>query len=539
MSERDDLFLTGDSENIWQKYCGFLDLSLQEFMQIQEQLLLDEIELVADSPLGRKFMRNKKPTSVAEFRQVVPFTTYADYASYFNEQREDVLPVRPLFWARTSGRSGSPKWAPYTADGSKRAVDGILAVFILAGAQRRGDVKLRDGMKLIANIPPRPYIAAEVAFAASQRFNWQAIPPLDIADKMGFQEKIQEGFRLALRSKVDYICSISSVLVKIGEGFTEGSRSIKFSWDMLHPMVLLRLARAKLRSRIKGRPMLPKDLWPTRNVICGGVDSVIYKDLLKYYWTDDEPAEMYLSTEASWVAIQGWNKKGMTFYPYCDFLEFIPEEEWLKSRENQEYQPSTVLLDELEAGKRYELVTTSFHGMPFLRYRIGDLIQITALKDEETGVNLPQMVFDSRANDIIDIAQFTRIDEKEVWQAISNTGIKYVDWTIRKESTEGKPFLHLYIELKESRDAQEVRHLVHEQLKAMDYTYNDLEGMLGLDPLKVTLLSPGTFLRYYEEKKRSGVIDLAFLKPAHMSVSDAVIQELLQLSKESKAGGKR
>ena len=41
-----ELFKTGDQERIWQKYCGFLDLSLPEFMEMQEQLLMDHIELV-------------------------------------------------------------------------------------------------------------------------------------------------------------------------------------------------------------------------------------------------------------------------------------------------------------------------------------------------------------------------------------------------------------------------------------------------------------------------------------------------------------
>ena len=56
----DELFRSGKPEQIWQKYCGFLDLSLEEFMVIQENLLLEEIELVADSHLGKKILNGKK-----------------------------------------------------------------------------------------------------------------------------------------------------------------------------------------------------------------------------------------------------------------------------------------------------------------------------------------------------------------------------------------------------------------------------------------------------------------------------------------------
>lgn len=70
--------------------------------------------------------------------------------------------------------------------------------------------------------------------------------------------------------------------------------------------------------------------------------------------------------------------------------------------------------------------------MPFLRYRIGDLIRVVSLEDEEAGIKLPQIIFESRADDLIDIAGFTRIDEKTMIQAVINTGIKFEDWSARK-----------------------------------------------------------------------------------------------------------
>jgi len=107
MLSEDKFFQTDDKQTIWQRYCGFLDLSLDEFMRIQELLLLEEIELVADSPLGRRIMNNKQPTSVAEFRRIVPLTTYKDYAPYIGDRQEDALAEKPYLWGHTSGRGGS------------------------------------------------------------------------------------------------------------------------------------------------------------------------------------------------------------------------------------------------------------------------------------------------------------------------------------------------------------------------------------------------------------------------------------------------
>jgi phenylacetate-coenzyme A ligase PaaK-like adenylate-forming protein len=285
------------------------------------------------------------------------------------------------------------------------------------------------------------------------------------------------------------------------------------------------LIRARIRSKSEGRTLLPKDIWPLKGLACYGTDTSIYRDKLKYYW-GKEPLEAYASTETGVIATNAWNKKHMTFIPSFCFLEFIPEGEWLKSREDKGYQPSTVLLDEVRPGERYEVVITNFYGMPFLRYRLGDLIKIIALEDEEAGIKLPQMVFDSRADDLIDIGGFTRLDEKTVWQAIVNTGVKYEDWSARKEFEQSQPIMRLYIELKEEVEVAQLESLIHEQLLSLKQDYRDLQNMLGIQPLRVTILPPGSFKRYYEERKRGGA-DLAHLKPPHMNASDTVIQDLL------------
>ena len=526
MTTEAELFKSGDQERIWQKYCGFLDLSLAEFMETQEQLLMDHIELVYDSPIARKFM-SKKPKDVSEFRRLVPLTTYDDYAAYLGEKNEDVLAVKPYLWARTSGRGGTPKWAPYTESAIERLSILSTALSILAFAKRKGEVDsgIGKGLRVLHNLPPPPYITGILARLSSNNFHTRYIPPLEKCESMDFETRIQTGFQIALRTGVDFSVSLTSVLLKIGERFTEGSGKLKFNRHMLHPQIMWRLIRGLVRSKREGRALLPKDQWPLTGLLCYGTDTAIYREKLIHYW-GKEPTENYGATEPGLIATHAWNKKNMTFVPFCCFLEFAPEEEWLKSRKNKDYQPSTVLLDEVKPGERYEIIFTSFYGMPFLRYRLGDLIRIVALEDEETGIKLPQMVFESRADDLIDIAGFTRLDEKTIWQAIANTGIKHEEWSARKEYEQDKTIIRLYIELKEKNEAQEVERLVHQKLVDIDNDYRNLESMLGIRPLRVSLLPAGSFQRYYEKKKASGA-ELAHLKPPHMSASDAVIQDLL------------
>ena len=109
--------------------------------------------------------------------------------------------------------------------------------------------------------------------------------------------------------------------------------------------------------------------------------------------------------------MQTWGT-GLTFVPDMNFLEFIPEDELDKSRKEPGYQPRTLLLDQVTPGSIYEIVVTNFHGGTFVRYRLGDLIKIIALGNEKAGIRIPQMIFHSRADDIIDLGGFARLTER-------------------------------------------------------------------------------------------------------------------------------
>jgi len=46
MSKIAELFKQGNYDELWQRCCGFLDLSLDDFMKIQRRLLLEQMELL-------------------------------------------------------------------------------------------------------------------------------------------------------------------------------------------------------------------------------------------------------------------------------------------------------------------------------------------------------------------------------------------------------------------------------------------------------------------------------------------------------------
>jgi hypothetical protein len=531
MATAAELLRQGRDREIWTKYCGFLDLTLPAFMEIQERLLLEQLSLLAQSrsELGTKFVSGKAPRSIRSFRETVPITTYEDYEEYLDERRVDVLPEEPFIWAHTSGRSGRFKWFPYTRRAFTSLGERVLAGVILGAARWKGDVRLQENDVLVYNTPPRPYFSGITLRALAEQFNFRFVPSLEETESLSFQERIERGFQTGLVTGIDVLGSIAVVLVKMGERFAQGARTTRMSHQLLHPKALLRLLRGWIRSKLEGRTMLPRDLWRLKALPSGGMDTSIYRDKIAHYW-GIAPNEQYGSTEEGTIATQAWNGKAMTFFPDGAFLEFIPEEEWAKWRLNPSHVPKTVLMDQVEAGKRYEVVITSFYGQPLVRYRMFDIIEFVALQDEETGVKLPQMQFVGRSGDFIDLAGFTGlIDEKLVWTAIVRTEIPFEEWTIRKESHDGRIGLHLYIEPASPVEPERVRSAVNECLEALNPFYADYGSLIEARPLEVTLLNKGTFQAYMEEKVKAGA-DLAHLKPPHMNAADPDVQRLLDLS---------
>ena len=544
MSKIQELLRQGRYEELWQMGCGFIDLSLEQFVAIQKRLLLEQIELLKNCELGREIMRGAMPETVEEFREQVPLTTYADYCPELLERREDVLPVKPVMWMHTSGRSveysagksTTVKWVPLSPRFYHELAAIMLGCGLFASCKEKGDTSplKRKRPKYLYAVAARPYTSGTFAYIGQNEVMGESLPPLDEAEKLSFEARIQLGFRQALSQGLDYFFGLSTVLVAVGERISQHSRNVDVRSFLSDPMALFRLLRGLVRSKLAHRPMLPRDLWSVKAIFGSGADSTVFKTKIKELW-ERCPLEVYAGTEGSVYATQTWDYDGMTFVPNLNFLEFVPEIEYFKSQLDNSYQPKTVLLDEVKAGGCYEVVITNFHGGIVTRYRLGDVVRITSLRNGKLGIGIPQMVFESRVDDLIDITGFGRLTEKIVWQAIESTSIPYTDWTARKEVIEGKPMLHLYLELKDNYIASErgVATAVYEQLVKLDdeYEYNIYraygtpEAVIGVKPVKITLLPQGAFDNYRAQRQAEGA-DLAHLKPPHINPSDRVLSLL-------------
>jgi hypothetical protein len=554
-----DLLRQGRREELWQMCCGFLDLSLEQFMSIQKRLLLEQIELLKNCELGRKVMRGAMPETVEEFREQVPLTKYGDYCPELLERRENVLPAKPAYWVHTLGKFGEPvyeegvlpaelahwirilgrfgeylcKWVPIS-DGFAVEYEKVAgALPLLATCRGRGDTsQLKEHKKALYIVGPQTYASGVLGSLVQQATGYDLLPAN--SDGMSFQQRIRVGLEEALYRGIDSVNAIPSVLVYVGEQINQQSGLINSRLLLSHPQALFRVIRALIRSKLAHRPMLPKDIWSIEVIVVGGTDSGTFRKRVKELW-GKEPLEVYAGAEGGLYATQTWDYEGMTFVPNLNFFEFIPEGEWLKWQLDHSYQPRTVLVDEVKAGENYEIVITNLHGGVLARHRMGDMVKITSLHNDKLNIDIPQMVFYNRSDELIDISGFGRITEKIIWKAIENTGIPYVDWAAHKEVVNDKPLLHLYLELKNNYIASEkgVAAAVYEELRKLDRTYRyniyaaygDPETMLGSKPIQVSFLPTGAFANYISQRQAEGA-DLAHLKPPHVNPSDKVLSLL-------------
>jgi hypothetical protein len=529
-----DLLHSGRKQELWQMCCGFLNLSLEQFMAIQKSLLLEQIELLNNSELGRRMMHGAMPETVEEFREQVPLTTYADYLPELVEKREDVLPTKPAMWVHTVGRIGEYnfKWVPLSERFLYEFERVAGGVGLLASCNPQGHFLVKEHLKTLATMADRDYGSGIVAYLMQQALGFDLLP--GNTAEMTFQERVEAGFEEALSQGLDAFGGLPSVLAYVGEMFKQGKISVDTRFLLSHPRASACFLKGLIKSKLARRSLLPKDLWSVKVVVGGGADSAIFREKVEELW-GRQPLEIYGATEGGVYATQTWDHKGMTFIPNLNFFEFIPERESFKWQLDHSYQPKTILLDEVKAGEKYEIVITNFHGGIMTRYQMGDTIEIISLRNEKLNIDIPQMVFHSRADDLIDIASLGRLTERVIGEAIENTGIPSVDWVARKEIIDNKPVLHLYPELGAGYIASDesVATAIREQFKRLDRKYRcnfyrligDMETVLDLKPVEVTLLPQGAFSSYIAQRRSEGAA-LENLKPPHVNLSEEMLSSL-------------
>ena len=493
---------------LWDEYCGFLNLSIDEFMVIQDRLLREQLNKWLNCNLGKSIAKGHTPKTMDEFRKQIPLTGYEEYADFLLNKRENDLPEKPLLWIETTWEGGKNpiKTAPYTQGMIDVFRHNLLSVTTLSSSNMNKRTSLKNGDNVLFGLAPLPYFTGLYPLVFEEELNLNFLPPVSEANKMSFGERNKKGFAMGIEKGIDAFFGLSSVIHYMTKVFENPEKSSGSKGYKVSPKMALRYLNAKFRCDREQRNMLPKDIFKLKALLCAGTDTYCYKEYLENAW-GIKPHEVFAGTELSMISTETLNHNGMVLFPDACLYEFIPEIEYEKNRHNPNYTPKTCLLNEIENGQNYELVITSLKGGAFVRYRMGDFFRCLN-KTGDTSTSLPLLCFVDRAPTVIDIAGFTRITEKSISDVITLSKLPISDWFAKKEYTKDrKPYLHLYVEInaKDLDNSALSCQLLQDHLKAyfkfFDTDYNDLEKMLGIKPLLITTLKTGSLSEY---KKKTG-----------------------------------
>ncbi|MFW6056699.1 MAG: GH3 family domain-containing protein, partial [Chloroflexota bacterium] len=299
-----ELLREGRKDDMWQMCCGFLDLTLEQFMAIQRRLMQEQLQLLRASELGRKLMRGAQPTTIEEFRNLVPLTTYDDYIPELTEKREDTLPAPVAQWVRTSGYTGKyeTKWIPLSQGFVEETEKLCGAIAILCLADHKGDMShVREHLKVLSTFASPPYASGVIAGLLREAIGCDYLP--SNADQLGFVEKVRKGFDDALNEGLDGFGGLPSVLVTVGEQLKQQSGKMDRKKLLRRRRALVRVLRGLIRSKLARRSMLPRDLWNVGGILGGGTDSAVFKKRVFELW-GRAPLEIYAGSEGGIYAVQ-------------------------------------------------------------------------------------------------------------------------------------------------------------------------------------------------------------------------------------------
>ena len=477
-------------------------------MAIQKRLLAEQMELWCNSALGQSILKGKMPTTIDEFRTMVPLTTYEDYAPILLSKQTKALPGEPVLWVQTSWEGGVHpiKVAPYTKGILDTFQHNVMSCLVLATSRKKGDFDISVTDHMLYALAPLPYITGLLPLLCKEEIDFEFLPSVKDAVNMSFKERNIQGFKLGIKKGIEYFFGLGSVMYYVSQSLsaiTSGKKkTLGELLNAVSPTMIFRMLKAKRVCRKEKRELLPKDLFKLKTFVCAGTDNQCYKADLERMW-GVTPMELFAGTEPTCIGCETWSREGVYFFPDACFYEFIPEDEMNRSMEDPEYQPRTILWDEVVPGGIYEIVLTVFKGGAFARYRVGDVFRCTGIGSQMENNTIPRFQYIDRVPQIIDIAGFTRITEKSINQAVELSRLPIENWTAKKEFSENnRPYLHLYVELQRKNliNSAVSTRILQDQLgiyfRYLDQDYEDLKKILGIDPLKITMLKCGTFAAY-------------------------------------------
>ncbi len=475
--------------------------------------------------------------SMTGFQNIVPTTSYEFLRPYIEcsaEGKKRILTQEnPVYFATTSGTTGSPKMIP-TTPSSRKAKSNLMKRWLYYAS------KNHPGMfngKILAMVSPEieGFTEGGIPMGSESGHAYRHMPavlrslyaiPYEVFEIEDYEAKYYTILRIAIESDITAIgtCNPSTILLlsqklqENKESLVQDVRDGKINSGFAVPNEL----RNRLSSHFAPNPglaqrfeklientggLLPKDIWTNLSLIgCwkGGSASLYLNELQKYFSPTTPCRDWgYFSSEARGslpISDQGC---GGILSIDTNFYEFVPEE----ARESN--RPTFLTADELELGKRYYVYLTTSAGL--YRYDIDDMLEVVGFFHET-----PIVAFVQKGTGVSSLTG-EKLYEGQVCEAVRTSthcleeSFDFVcatpDW--------GHPPRYSFLVEEKSHSVPEERWLswvdeVDKEMQQLNPEYKSKRTSLRLDSPIVKVLKRGEFDAYRRSQVEAGRADGQF-----------------------------
>ncbi|MBQ3604118.1 MAG: GH3 auxin-responsive promoter family protein [Clostridia bacterium] len=521
-------------------------------MKAQEKLLNKIIRKNKNCELGKKF-GFADIHSIDDFRAKVPLTTYEDYDPLVdrmiqNKENNLMYSGYNFRYCSSSGSVGKPKILPKSAFdlwnmqcigfsctvatsahylknvmGKKMPPQMGPLVLVLTG-HRLEDNKMCNG----AGQVPLTYLKPITPFFCTSPNSLLYPEHEDKLDTAYLQ------LRFALENeKVSYIGSLIITLVttmfdyleenwqRLCDDIEKGTigADVRITPELRQEYEKMfkpnpKRAAALRKEFEKGfdTPIAPR-IWPRLTWAYGMIGSnlKIYVEKLRRSIGDDIPIHNmgYAAAEGFFAMATELNVHDGVLIPYGIFFEFIPVNDDVEEEETE--NPKTLLLNELEVGKKYEMVVTNSSGL--YRYRMEDIVEVTRMHN-----NTPMIEFLYRRNLSMNVANektTTQMVDHSAKRTFERTGYEFVGHSFYADFSTTPPRYCMLTEVKgdvSEEKRQEMIDVLDEELKEVNEKYYKYRRWGMLNRPEILILKPNTYWDYKEQLRSQGVV-LNQIKP--------------------------
>lgn len=529
-------------------------------MKAQRKTLKKIIRKSKNCEIGKKY-NFKNIKSIDDFRKIVPLSTYVDYEKYVdrmieNKEKNLMYTGKNVRYCSSSGSVGKPKILP---KGVKDLWNMQRIGFSCSVATAAKHIKKKYGKKLPPQMGPLVLILTGHELSDGKQCNGAGQVPMTYLKPITkyfctspvsllypeHEELIDTSYlqlRFALENrKVSYLGSIVVTLLTTMFDYLEEN------WQMLcddiekgiiNPNIKITPELEKEYSKMfkpnkqradelrrefeKGfdTPIAPR-IWPRLTWAYGMIGSnlqVYVKKLRKHIGYDVPLHNMgYAAAEGFFAMPTELDVDDGVLLPQCIFFEFIPVDDE-DDAETEQGEIKTLLVDELEEGKKYEIVITNFSGL--YRYRMEDIVKVTGFYN-----NTPRIELLYRRNLSMNVANektTTQMVDFAAKETSSKTGIEFEGHSFYPDFSTTPPRYCMFVETKEDVDEQQRQQMIDvldEELKGVNEKYFKYRRWGMLDRPEIILLKKKTYWDYRESLRGRGVV-LNQIKPVTVINSD-------------------